>query len=375
MQRADLLPQVNATAGANIQHTPGDVTGTGQAKTSRLYSVGLGVSSYELDLFGRVRSLKDQALEQFLATEENRRAVQLSLVAEVATAWLNLAADRERLKLAKETLENQQEYFRIMKHRFDHGITSALDLYEAKTALDSARVDIASYTAKLAQSENGLNLVAGGAIPVELLPETLGNIAAVQELAPGLPSDLLFRRPDILQAEHKLKGANANIGAARAAFFPKISLTSTVGTASVKLTDLFQPGSLAWTFMPQISVPLFDAGKNLGNLDAAKADRDIAIAQYEKSIQTAFREVADALAQRGTIDDQLAAQQSLVDTTTASNRLSKARYDRGVDSYLPVIISQRSLYNVQQNLINVRLSRLNNRVTLYKVLGGGGIVE
>jgi multidrug efflux system outer membrane protein len=259
-----------------------------------------------------------------------------------------------------------------MKYRFDAGITSALDLYEAKTALDSARVDIALYTSRLAQSENSLNLLAGTSVSVDLLPERLSTVTIMRDIPAGMPSEILLHRPDILQAEHKLKGANANIGAARAAFFPRINLSSTIGTASVKLTDLFKPGSLAWSFAPQVSVPLFDAGANLGNLDVAKADRDIAVAQYEKAIQTAFREVADALAQRGTIDEQLAAQQSLTDTTAASHQLSKARYDKGVDSYLAVIISQRSLYSTQQNLINVSLARLTNRVTMYKVLGGGG---
>ncbi len=371
VQRADLFPQIDGTAGASIQRQPADLAPSGQAKINRQYNVGLGISSYELDLFGRVRSLKDQALEQYLATEEARRTVQVTLIAEVANAWLNVAADREKLQLARETLTNQQDYFRIMKRRFDSGIISALDLYEAQTALDSARVDIALYTSRLAQSQNSLNLLAGSSVPVELLPEALIIVTAIKEPAPGIPSELLLNRPDLLQAEHRLKGYNANIGAARAAFFPKISLTSTIGTASVKLTDLFQPGSLAWSFVPQISVPLFDAGSNIANLDVAKAERDIALAQYEKAIQTAFREVADALAQRGTIDDQLSAQQSLTDTTAESHKLSKTRYDKGVDSYLAVIISQRSLYNTQQNLINVKLLQLINRITLYKVLGGG----
>jgi multidrug efflux system outer membrane protein len=371
IQRANLFPQVNGVAGATIQRSPADLSPTGQARISEQYNVGLGVSSYELDLFGRVRSLKDQSLEQYLATEQARRAVQISLVAEVTNAWLTLAADRERLKLTRETLESQQEYYQIIKRRYEAGITSALDLYEAQTGVDAARVDIARFTTLLAQDENALNLLVGTPLTLDLLPSELGAVVVLQELPTGTPSDVLLKRPDILAAEHRLKGNNANIGTARAAFFPRIGLSASFGTASAKLTDLFQPGSIAWNFIPQISVPLFDAGSNLANLEVSKAERDIAVAQYEKTIQTAFREVADSLAQRGTINDQLAAQQSLTDATAESHRLSQARYDRGVDSYLSVIISQRSLYAAQQNLIGVRLAKLTNQTTLYKVLGGG----
>ena len=371
IQRAEQFPQIDASAAGSVQRIPADLSGTGQALIARQYSVGLGLSAYELDLFGRVASLKDQALEQFLATEQARRAVQISLVAEVANSWLTLAADRELLKLAKDTLVSQQSSYTLIQHRFEAGASSQLDLRQAQTRVDSARVDIAFFTAQLAQSENALNLLVGTRVPPELLPAKLGSVAVVKELAPGLPSDVLLRRPDILQAEHGLKAANANIGAARAAFFPRITLSSSVGTASAKLTDLFQPGSATWSFVPQISVPLFDAGSNLANLDVAKTERDIAVAQYEKAIQTAFREVADTLASQGTLGDQLAAQQSLTEATADSYRLSEARYDKGVDSYLVVLDSQRSTYSAQQNLISVRLARLANQVTLYKVLGGG----
>lgn len=372
IQRAELFPQIDGIAAGSVQRLPADLSGTGQALVARQYSVGLGVSSYELDLFGRVRSLKDQALEQFLATEEARRAVQISLVAEVANSWLTLAADRERLKLAKDTLESQHSSYNLIRHRFEAGASSQLDLRQAQTRVDAARVDIALFTAQLAQSENALNLLVGTRVPPELLPIMLGSVAVVKELAPGLPSNVLLRRPDILQAEHSLKAANANIGAARAAFFPRITLSSSIGTASVKLTDLFLPGSALWSFAPQISVPLFDAGSNRANLDVAKAERDIAVAQYEKAIQTAFREVADTLASYGTLGEQLEAQQSLAEATADSYRLSVARYDKGVDSYLVVLDSQRSTYSAQQDLINVRLALLANQVTLYKVLGGGG---
>ena len=371
IQRGGLFPQIDATAAGSVQRLSADLSGTGQARIARQYNVGLGVSAYELDFFGRVRSLKDQALEQFLSTEEARRAAQISLVAEVANSWLTLAADRERLKLAKDTLESQQSSYTLISRRFEAGASSQLDLRQAQTRVDASRVDIALFTAQLAQSENALNLLVGKPVPPELLPTKLGSVTVVKELAPGLPSDVLLRRPDILLAEHGLRGANANIGAARAAFFPRISLSTSVGTASAKLTDLFQSGSAAWSFIPQISVPLFDAGSNRSNLDVAKAERDIAVAQYEKAIQVAFREVADTLASRDTLGDQLAAQQSLTEATADSYRLSEARYDKGVDSYLVVLDSQRSTYSAQQNLINVRLALLANQVTLYKVLGGG----
>jgi len=371
IQRADLFPGLDGTAGATIQRVPADLSSSGAARISRQYSVGLGVSSYELDLFGRVRSLKDQALEQYLATEQAKRAVQISLVAEVANAWLTQAADRERFKLARETLASQLESYQLIQRRFEAGASSQLDLRQAQTRVEAARVDSAIYTARLAQAENALNLLAGKPVPSDLMPAGLGTVTVVQELPVGLPSDVMLARPDILAAEHRLKAANASIGAARAAFFPRIGLSASFGTASARLTDLFQSGSAAWSFVPQVSVPLFAAGSNLANLDASKAERAIAVAQYEKAIQTAFREVADTLASNGTLGDQLTAQQALADASADSYRLSEARYTRGVDSYLTVLDSQRATYSAQQGLISVRLARLANQVTLYRVLGGG----
>lgn len=371
IQRAELFPHIDGTATGSVQRLSDDQSGNGKAHVARQYSVGLGVSSYELDLFGRVRSLKDQALEQYLATEQARRAVQVSLVAEVANAWLTLAADRERLKLAQETLRSQQESYQLIKSRFEAGASSQLDVRQAQTGVETARGDSALFTARLAQAENALNLLVGTPISPDLLPAELGAVTALQNIPAGLPSDVLLGRPDILQAESLLKASNANIGAARAAFFPSISLNTSFGTASAKLTDLFQAGSAAWSFVPQIRVPLFDAGANMANLEAAKAERDIAVAQYEKAIQAAFREVADTLADWGTLGEQLAAQQALSEATADSYRLSEARYNKGVDSYLVVLDSQRSTYSAEQNLISVRLARLANQVTLYKVLGGG----
>jgi multidrug efflux system outer membrane protein len=372
IRRADLVPKVDANASATYQRLAEDFSGTGIPMNIHQYDVGLGISSYELDLFGRVRSLKDQALEQFLATEQARRSAQISLVAEVAANYLTLAADRERLKLAKETLESQQTSFRLIRSRYEAGISSALDLYQAQTSLDAARVDIARFTTLTAQDENALNLVVGSPVPSDLLPSALSEtLTSLKDPQPGLSSDVLLVRPDILQAENLLKGANANIGAARAAFFPRITLVSSVGLGSDDLAGLFKSGAFVWKVAPQISLPIFDGGSNRANLKAAEADRDIAVAQYEKAIQTAFKEVADALAQRGTIDEQVTAQQSLTDATDQSYRLSRARYEKGVDSFLAVLDSQRSLYGAQQNLITVRLSRLTNLTTLYKVLGGG----
>ena len=372
IRQADLFPEIDAGAAGSEQRLPANVSSTGVAGIASQYSVGLGFSAYEIDFFGRIRSLKAQALEQFLATEQACRSLRISLIAEVAESYLNLAADRERLKLAQETLSSQQTSYQLVKSRFDSGVSSALALQQAQTTVDSARVDIARYTRQIAQDENALELVVGSSVSSELLPEELDSATLMENLPSGMPSDVLLSRPDILYAENQLKAANAYIGAARAAFFPRITLTGSFSTASDELFTLFKPGSEDWIFAPQIILPIFDAGRNRAGLKVAQVDRDIAVAYYEKAIQTAFREVADALAQRGTVGEQLAAQQSLTDATAESYRLSEARYDKGIDSFLTVLDSQRSLYSAQQNLIAIRLSRLINLITLYKVLGGGG---
>jgi multidrug efflux system outer membrane protein len=372
IQRAALFPQINAAAAGTVQRVPADLSATGAAMTVHQYSVGVAFSAYELDLFGRVRSLRDQALEQYLATEQAQRAVRISLVSQVAESYLTLAADRERLALARETLASQQASYDLTRVRFEAGVSSALDLYQARTVLDAARVEIARYTNLVAQDENALALVVGAPVPADLLPTALSqNLTALKGVAPRLPSDVLLARPDILQAESRLKGANANIGAARAAFFPRIALTTSVGLGSDQLSGLFAGGAGVWTFVPTITLPIFNAGANRANLKVSEVDRDIAVALYEKAIQTAFREVADALAQSGTIEEQLAAQQSLADTSAESVRLSQARYEKGVDDYLAVLVSQRALYVAQQGLISARLSRLTSLATLYKALGGG----
>jgi multidrug efflux system outer membrane protein len=375
IQEAASLPTVNAGGSGNVSRSPADVSATGRAGITRQYSATLGFSAYELDLFGRVRSLNAQALQQFLATEEARRSTHISLVAEVANDYLTLAADQERLKLAERTLQSQSDSYALTKRQAELGVASDLTLRQAQTTVESARVDVASYTSQIAQDRNALTLVVGAPVPESLLPSGLDDALAAlgsrSDVPAGLPSTLLQRRPDVLQAEHQLEAANANIGAARAAFYPRISLTADAGTSSSALSGLFKGGSGSWTFAPQISLPIFDGGSNRANLELARVDRDIDVAQYEKAIQTAFREVADGLARRDTLQSQLDAQTALVQASAESYRLSQARFRSGTDSYLQLLDSQRSLYSAQQNLIGTQLTRVSNLVTLYKVLGGG----
>ena len=370
IQRAELLPTANATGSASKQRSSSDLLRSGEPRTSEQYSVNLGISSWEIDFFGRIRSLKDAALQEYLATEQAHRSTQVSLVAEVANTYLTLAADRGLLKLAQETLRAQEATYKLIQRRYEVGASSELDLRQAQTRVDAARVDIARYTGIVARDENALTLLVGSPVPDGLLPTELDAVTLLQDISPGLPSEVLQHRPDILQAENQLKASNANIGAARAAFFPRIALTGTIGTASNELSGLFNSGSGTWSFAPQIIMPIFDS-RTWSALDASKVDREIILTRYEKAIQVAFREVADALAQRGTLGDQMAAQQSLMEATAESYRLSDLRYKSGIDSYLSVLDAQRSLYGAQQGLIAVRLSRLTNLVTLYKVLGGG----
>jgi multidrug efflux system outer membrane protein len=370
IQRAELLPSVNAVGMMSKERVPADLSTTGSAMTATHYSVNLGISSWEIDFFGRIRSLKDKALEEYLATDQARRSAQIMLVSAVAQAYLALAADREALKLVASTLDTQEASYKLIHRRQDVGLASELDLRRAQTQVDTARVDVARYTQLVAQDENALNLLAGSPMPQELLPGDLVSVSPPKEVSPGLSSELLLRRPDVLAAEHGLKAANANIGAARAAFFPRISLTTAIGTASADLSGLFKSSQGTWSFAPQIIMPIFDA-RTWSAYDVTKVEKEILLAQYEKAIQAAFREVADALAVRGTVNQQIEAQQSLVNAVAETYRLSNARYTKGIDSYLSVLDAQRSLYAAQQGLIAFRLSRLTNLVTLYKALGGG----
>jgi outer membrane protein, multidrug efflux system len=366
------LPSVSASVSQNASRTPANMRPDGEAAIGRQYSGGLAVSSYELDFFGKVRNLSEAGLQSYLGTEEARRAAQISLVAEVANSYLTLIADQQRLALAADTLKSQQISYELSQRRFAAGATSGVDMYEAQSSVEAARNDMAVYTAQVAQDRNALTLLVGSAVPDALLPQ--GELAAVTQTASlpeGLPSDVLQRRPDVLQAERALRAANANIGAARAAFFPSISLTATAGSASGDLAGLFKGGSSAWSFLPQIRLPIFDGGANRANLAIARADRDIAVAKYDKAIQSAFREVADALALRGTLDERLASQQALAEASDKSFRIHEARYRKGAESYLNALVSQRALYAAQQSLITARLAKAGNAVTLYKVLGGG----
>jgi outer membrane protein, multidrug efflux system len=372
IQRSESLPAINAGASGNMQRQHEGLSATGQSFVSRSYSVTIGIPAYELDLFGRVRSLNAQALQQYFATAEARRATQIGLVAEVAGAWLTLATDLERLQLALQTLKSEQTSFDLVRRSKELGVASALDLRQAQISVETARRDAARLASQLAQDRNALALLAGAAMPADLEPSVpLSNVTRVPELPAGVPSEVLQRRPDVLAAEHQLQAANANIGAARAAFFPRIALTAAVGTASASLDGLFGAGSGTWSFVPQITLPIFDAGANRANLQVAQADRDLALARYEKAIQSAFREVADALAQRATLAEQFSAQQALVEATSETHRLAQARFERGVDDYLQVLFAQRTLYAAQQGLIALRLARDANLVTLYKALGGG----
>jgi len=370
IQRAEILPSVNAVGSMSKALVPADLSTTGSATTTEQYSVNLGIISWEIDFFGRIRSLKDQALEEYLATEDARRSAQIMLVSAVAQAYLTLVADKETLKLVASTLETQETSYKLIRKRYDVGLASELDLLRAQSQVDTARGDVARYTQLTAQDENALNLLVGSPVPSALLPAELGSINPPKEISSGLSSEVLLRRPDILAAEHQLKAANANIGAARAAFFPRISLTTTIGTASADLSGLFKAGQGTWSFAPQIIMPIFDA-RTWSAYDVTKVEKEISVAQYEKVIQTSFRDVADTLAVRGTVEQQIAAQQSLVDAVAETYRLSNVRYTKGIDSYLSVLDAQRSLYSAQQGLIVLRLARLVNRVMLYMALGGG----
>ncbi|MBB5389980.1 MULTISPECIES: efflux transporter outer membrane subunit [unclassified Herbaspirillum] len=369
---ADRYPAVSATGSSTASRTPAQLSSSGRATVSHQQSVTVGISAYELDFFGRLKNLSDAALETYQYQVETRRSTHISLVAEVATAWLTLAADRELLKLAQDTLQSQSRTYELSQRSHDIGTVSGVDLASQEATVESARADVAQYTAQVAQDINALRLMAGADLDEALLPQGLPQTASVLlETPAGLPSEVLLRRPDVLAAEHTLKSANADIGAARAAFFPSITLTADGGTASRTLGGLFKPGSASWSFVPSINLPIFNAGSLRASLDSAKITRDIDVANYEKAVQTAFREVADALAVRATLDQRMQAQTRVAAANEKSYRLSEARYRNGIDSYLTTLVSQRSLYSAQQTLISLRLTEQSNRITLYKVLGGG----
>lgn len=390
IQRADLFPKISAIATEEIEKFPaavapiaaaggtggagsvGGATGGSSSGVFRFFEVGIGFTSYELDLFGRIRSLNHARLQQYLGYVETRRSAQISIVAEVANAYLTLLADQNLFRITQDTLESQRESLKLIKMSFDGGVATGLDLHQAETTVATAQANLAQYLREVAQDENALTVLLGTPMPADLpAAPQLDEEKLLTQLPAGLPAEVLTQRPDILAAEHNLVAANANIGAARAAFFPSILLTGNYGTASTELSGLFKSGSTAWTFSPQISLPIFAGGANVASLNLAKVQKNILVVQYEQAIQNGFREVADALAGRATLDSQVQADEALVVAAGESFRLSNMRFTNGVDNYLGVLDSQRTLYSAQQSLIAVKLTRLQNLVTLYKVLGGG----
>ncbi len=364
VRRADELPTIGV--GATVARQP---IGTTLATS---YAVGLAITGYELDLFGRVHDLSEAALAQYFATAENRKAVQISLVSSVANAYLNLLADDELLRVTRQTLVTREDSTRLTKLRFDNGASSELDYRQAESLLEGARVALAQSLRQRSLDENALQLLVGQALPADLpAPLALDQQQIPGDLPAGLPSDLLVRRPDVRASEQQLLAANANIGAARAAFFPHITLTGNLGSASGQLSGLFKSGSFAFTGTAQLLEPIFDAGRNRANLDVARVNRDIAIAQYEKAIQSAFREVADALAGRATLGEQLRAQAAQTNALAITYRLADLRYRAGAASYLDTLDAQRSLFAAQQALVQTQALQLQNLVTLYRALGGG----
>jgi multidrug efflux system outer membrane protein len=364
VQRSEQLPTITATASADFERANG--------KNFEIYTVDAGFTEFEIDLFGRLKNLSKAALEQYFATEEAQRATRITLIAEIANAWLTLAADQDQLQISRQTMKSDLETRDLTQAQFKIGTASELEARQADTQYQSARNDVAVLETHVAQDRNALDLLVGAPVPAQVLPATLpGNGATLNDLPAGISSAVLLRRPDVLQAEHQLVSQNANIGAARAALFPTLSLTGLLGTISGGLSGLFTGGSFARTIEPAVSYDIFNAGRSRANVHLAEANKQAAVATYEKTIQTAFREVADALAERGTIREQVSAQTSGADSAQVAARLSNARYRVGVGSFLDYLVTQRASYNAQQALVTTRLNRELNLVELYRALGGG----
>lgn len=372
IEKSALFPEIDANADGTRQRLPADLSSTGDSTITSQYSVGLGVASYELDLFGRVRSLEQSALQSYLATEEARRSAQITLVSEVANAYLTLLADQQKLRISEETVESQQQSVALVQRRYDAGLGSELDVSQAQVALETARANRAQFRRLVVQDRNALSVLVSGPVPEipeeDVIDPAVALLASVPE---GLDSSVLLQRPDIQQAEFSLKAANANIGAARAAFYPSITLTGSAGTASADLSGLFESGSGTWSFAPSINLPIFTAGRLQANLDVAEVRKEQSVVQYEQAIQTAFQEVSDSLAARDFLSEQEDAQAALVDATQRSLDLAEARYEGGADDYLAVLDARRELLSARQNLVDVTLGKLTNRITLYRALGGG----
>lgn len=374
IQSTELLPTINATANGSRGKTSIDFNPLGQSALRNNYQVGLGLAAFELDFFGRVRSLSNAALSQYLATEEAFRSSRISIVAEVAKAYLAERALDEQVELARKSLESRKTSYELTKQRYDVGASSALDLKLNETLVLSARVSLATLARQRAQALNALTLLVGKPLtdlPDLVVAQPLSAQNIVADIPAGLPSDLLNRRPDILAAERRLQAANASIGAARAAFFPRISLTAGIGTASVELSGLFDSGSSNWNFAPQLVLPLFDGGRNRANLNLTEARKNLAVADYERAIQVAFREVSDALVARATLEEQIAAQRGVQQAQAERLTLSELRFQNGVASSLDVLDAQRELFTAEQSLVQARLLRLTNAIDLYRALGGG----
>ncbi|MBP7620033.1 MAG: efflux transporter outer membrane subunit [Gemmatimonadales bacterium] len=368
IRRAELYPSVGASATLDVTHVPEKLSPTGKSSTSDTYSVS-GFTSWELDLFGRIRNLKERAFNEFLASQQVAMATRTSLIATTAATYLALAADSENLILATSTLETQQRSLELIRRSREAGIASELDVQQAQSQVESARFQEARYAGLVELDRHALDQLAGAPVPLQLLPEGLDNVEPLKPLSAGVSSEVLLRRPDVLAAEYQLKAANANIGAARAAYFPRISLTGALGLASPALADLFDGST--WNFTPKIVAPIFTGGARKATAEAARLSRDAAISQYEGVIQAAFREASDALSLRRTLAGQVQAGESLVHALQRTYELSEARYRSGIDGYLGVLVAQRELFQAQQTLVGVRLQEQQNRVDLYRVLGGG----
>lgn len=372
IQRSARFPSVDAGGGANRQRIPGNMNPADNDSTiNSQYSADLGITAWELDLFGRLGSLRDQALETYFASEQAQRSTQLSLIASVATAWLSLQADQEALQLVRDTLATYEDSLRLVERSYDAGVASLLEVQQARTSTSSARASLAQFERQSAQSRNALNLLLGGEPDIDISTPVPLKHFKFAELPVGLPADLLQRRPDILQAEYELKAANANIGAARAAFFPSISLTATAGSLSPDLSGLFDSGSGSWLFKPSINLPIFNAGRLRANLDYSEIQKDIRVASYEKAIQTAFQEVADGLSNRMTYKQQLIAHDELVQTGEEYYTLADRRFIEGIDNQLTRLDAQRLLFDAQQQRISTHFAQLASEINLYKALGGG----
>lgn len=371
IQRADQFPTIGLQADGARARTPGDLNLTGRPQVASQYQVGAGMAAWELDFWGRVRSLKDAALENYLASDAAARAATLSLIGQVADSYLSLRELDERLALTRATIASREESLRIFRRRYEVGSISKLDLTQVETLWQQARALGADLEQARATQAHALELLVGKPLNQPLPQAGLDDDAVMRDLSAGLPSDLLVNRPDIVAAEHRLQAANANIGAARAAFFPRITLTGAFGSASAELDGLFGGGSRAWNFAPSINLPIFDGGRRGANLDLAEVRRDQAVAGYEQSIQSAFKDVADALSARRWLAEQVQVLRATVAAQSERARLAKLRYDHGASPYLEVLDAQRDLLAAQQTLVQTRRALLSARVGLYAALGGG----